>query len=189
MKLIIALLISLSVAVAAQAELKIRLRARSENIRVQQILDKEFRAILGEVLDVTIVNEGPVDEVVLVNGLAANDHQIAYSKVVLDMDSSLMAARDSVREIDIDKLKETLKAREVSGTVAYSTVSTCDAGEDSVGESVRAVLRGVNSISFQSLREALLKYSPLSNAPKVPGDDTTTGTPKVTGGDAKPIIE
>jgi hypothetical protein len=171
MKLFIGLVLSLSMTIATQAGLKVRLRVKSENVRIQEILDKEFRSVLGDVLDVTIVNEGQVDEVVLVNGLAVNDRQLAYSTVVLDMDSYLMAARDSVREINLDKLRETLKAREISGTVTYAVLSTCDAVESSVNESVRSTLKGINATSFQSLREALVKFTSPSDSPKIADDE------------------
>jgi hypothetical protein len=152
----------------AQAGLKARLRVNSENVAVKNALEREFRDVLGDVIDLTIVNDGsPVDVVLLVNGVDAAPGLVAFSTTVIDMDSYLMAARDTVREISIDKLKETLRARGVSGTVAYSVVSTCSVA--GLHESVRSVVRGFNASSLTDIRNALTQYGALSSEPKIPG--------------------
>jgi hypothetical protein len=69
---LVALIIAIFTTGAAHAELKVRLRVNSESVNLKDTLEKEFRDVLGEVWDLTIVNDGgPVDTVILVNGVAA----------------------------------------------------------------------------------------------------------------------
>ncbi len=169
----LAILIWMSCIAAASADsLKVRLRITAENVRAREALEQEFRSALGDINDVVVSNQNPVDEYIIINGLVGVNQGLQYSTVVLDMDSFLMAARDSVREIDIDKLKATLKQRQVSGTVAFATVSSCNFSE--LKESVVAAVRGLNKGPFQELREALEKYGALSTAPKLVEDTKPT---------------
>jgi hypothetical protein len=158
---------------AAHAELRVRLRVNSENVRARTAVESTFREVMGNIPDIIIDNSSPwVDEILIVNAVIPNENSLAFSTVLLDMDSYLMAARDTVREISIDELKKTLQARQVSGTVSYATVSTC--GSSDIHESVRSVINDINKTCFQDLRTAILKYGALSAMPKLPEDPRPT---------------
>jgi SOS response regulatory protein OraA/RecX len=157
----------LSLTTVTHAELRVRLRVNSENIRARTLVEGTFRDVIGNIPDIIIDNASPsVDEILIVNAVVPTENSLAFSTVLLDMDSYLMAARDTVREISIDELKKKLQERQVSGTVSYATVSTC--GSSDIHESVRSVINDINKTSFQDLRTAILKYGALSTLPKLP---------------------
>jgi hypothetical protein len=171
-----------SLTAVTHAELRVRLRVNSENVRARTLVDGAFREIIGNIPDVVLDNASPsVDELLIVNAVVPSENSLAFSTVLLDMDSYLMAARDTVREISIDQLKKTLQERQVSGTVSYATVSTCSASD--IHESVRSVINDINKTSFQDLRTAILKYGALSALPKWPEETGPT-----IGQDAPPTI-
>jgi hypothetical protein len=159
--------------VTTHAELRVRLRVNSENVRARTVVEGTFREIIGNIPDVIIDNANPsVDEILIVNAVVPSEKSLAFSTLLIDMDSYLMAARDTVREISIDELKKTLRERQVSGTVSYATVSTCNSSD--IHESVRSVINDINKTSFQDLRTAILKYGPLSALPKLPEETQST---------------
>jgi hypothetical protein len=161
----------LALAVAAHAELRVRLKVNSENVRARTLIESAFRDVIGGIPDIVIDNGSPsVDETLIVNALLPTDNSIAFSTVLLDMDSYLMAVRDSVKEVSIDELKKTLAVRKVSGTVSYATVSTCSPLD--LHDAVRFVVTDINKTSFQDLRTDILKYRALSDAPKLPEEDS-----------------
>lgn len=162
-----------SLTAVTHAELRVRLRVNGENIRARTLVESTFREIIGNIPDIIIDNGNPsVDEILIVNAVAPNENSLAFATVLLDMDSYLMAARDTVKEISIDELKKKLQERQVSGTVSYATVSTC--GSSDIHESVRSVITDINKTSFQDLRTAILKYGALSETPKLPDDARPT---------------
>jgi len=78
--------------------------------------------------------------------------------------------------------KDTLRARGVSGTVSYAVVSTC--APANLHESVRSVVKEFNRSSLTDLRNALSKYGPISNEPKLPEDSP----PQQRSEDSHPVI-